>query len=134
MLVKHSFLSLSRGGLQAIPKYPISSSATLFAVRPKPPPSRLTVQPNQTKEFRDDPDFSYVDGRLAPYGMGQTIRIKQQIEFVKTICKYSKELDAVKAESAAKLKAEQDAIQHRLDRRLKPKGDKHPHTSTQDSS
>uniref|UniRef100_A0A182P0L4 Large ribosomal subunit protein mL52 n=1 Tax=Anopheles epiroticus TaxID=199890 RepID=A0A182P0L4_9DIPT len=68
------------------------------------------------------PDYTFMNGRVTPFGSNQKKRIMQQREIAKQIVTLSKEMDfAVERQERIKAAAE-EAKRKLLAERLKPKG------------
>lgn len=80
------------------------------------------MNPNTSGVLTDRADFSYLDGRPTPYGVGQKKRLIKQKEIAEKIIRLSGEIDfAVKRHQ----QIEMDEKTHRkqtIDSKLKPKG------------
>lgn len=82
----------------------------------------LSMNPNARGVLTDSPDYSFLDGRLTPYGSGQKERIARQQEVRDQIILLASEIDfAVDRYEKIKLDEEQKK-QNILNKKLKPKG------------
>uniref|UniRef100_A0A2M4C3K8 Large ribosomal subunit protein mL52 n=1 Tax=Anopheles marajoara TaxID=58244 RepID=A0A2M4C3K8_9DIPT len=78
--------------------------------------------PNKSSPLTHLPDYTFMDGRITPYGSNQKKRILQQREIAKQIVTLSKEMDfAVERHSRIEQEV-QEAKQKLMREKLKPKG------------
>ncbi|XP_058063018.1 large ribosomal subunit protein mL52 [Anopheles bellator] len=78
--------------------------------------------PNKSSPLTHLPDYTFMDGRVTPYGANQKKRILQQREIAKQIVTLSKEMDfAVERHNRIETEAK-ETRQKLLAEKLKPKG------------
>ncbi|XP_057665912.1 39S ribosomal protein L52, mitochondrial [Diorhabda carinulata] len=82
----------------------------------------LPLNPNACGVLTDAPDYTFLDGRLTPYGEGQKERIKKQQQIKQDIIRFTDEIDFAVDRYNNLLQAEEDRKKAILDRKLKPKG------------
>lgn len=82
----------------------------------------LPLNPNANGVLTDKADFSYVDGRPTPYGVGQKRRLLKQKDLLNKILTLSKEVDYAVERHQTKLAQEKLEKQRIIDSKLKPKG------------
>ncbi|VVC29381.1 Hypothetical protein CINCED_3A006508 [Cinara cedri] len=86
---------------------------------------KLPLNPMDKGVLTDGADYIFLDGRPTPFSMKQKRKLLLQREFAKKIVELSESLDIAKERYAKKVgKSDQD-IKHVLNRKLKPKGNKH---------
>lgn len=82
----------------------------------------LPLNPNTRGVLTDGPDYTFLDGRLTPYGVGQKERIEMQRQIAEDIIKLSGEIDFA-VERHKKLQVEDAKTKENIIRsKLKPKG------------
>ncbi|XP_018572089.1 39S ribosomal protein L52, mitochondrial [Anoplophora glabripennis] len=82
----------------------------------------LPLNPNTCGMLTDGPDYTFLDGRLTPYGMHQKTRILKQKELLQDIIKFTGEIDfAVERHKQLRI-AEENKKNEILGKKLKPKG------------
>lgn len=80
------------------------------------------MNPNASGLLADGSDYTFLDGRLTPYGARQKLRIARQREVRDQIIHLTGEIDfAVERNKKMQLQVEQRK-QNILDKKLKPKG------------
>nr|CAI5823841.1 unnamed protein product [Callosobruchus analis] len=82
----------------------------------------MPLNPNAHGVLTDSPDYTYIDGRLTPYGVGQKKRILKQREIVSQIVDLTKEIDYAVDRHKQLQQEEEKRKQAILDKKLKPKG------------
>lgn len=80
------------------------------------------MNPNACGPLTDGPDYTFLDGRLTPYGVGQKKRLQRQNEVYEQIAKLSKEIDFAVERHKQLLREEEKMRKNILDAKLKPKG------------
>lgn len=80
------------------------------------------MNPNASGILTDGPDYTFLDGRLTPYGANQKLRIARQKDVRDQIIHLTSEIDfAVERHKQMKLQ-EEERKQNILNKKLKPKG------------
>ncbi|XP_053673418.1 39S ribosomal protein L52, mitochondrial [Anopheles nili] len=83
---------------------------------------RCVRNPNKSSPLTHLPDYTFMDGRVTPFGANQKKRILQQREITKQIVTLSKEMDfAVDRHNRLKTEAVENR-QKQIADKLKPKG------------
>lgn len=82
----------------------------------------LPMNANACGVLTDGPDYTFLDGRLTPYGMNQKKRIARQREVRDQIIHLSGEIDFAVDRHKQKQIEEKQRKQNILDKKLKPKG------------
>lgn len=80
------------------------------------------MNPNTSGVLTDGPDYSFLDGRLTPYGANQKKRIGRQREVRDQIIHLSGEIDFAVERYKQNQLGEKQNKQKILDKKLKPKG------------
>lgn len=82
----------------------------------------LPLNPNACGVLTDGPDYTFLDGKLTPYGMNQRKRIIKQKELLHDIIKLTGEIDfAVERHKQLQI-AEENKKNKIIGNKLKPKG------------
>ncbi|XP_044269818.1 39S ribosomal protein L52, mitochondrial [Tribolium madens] len=82
----------------------------------------LPLNPNSCGVLTDGPDYSFLDGRPTPYGVGQKKRIMKNQELTEQIIKLAGEIDFAVERHNKLTQEENNRKQKILDNKLKPKG------------
>lgn len=82
----------------------------------------LPMNPNAHGVLTDSPDYTFLDGRLSPYGVGQKTRILRQREIRDKIINLTGEIDFAVSRHKQMQIDEENRKQAILDKKLKPKG------------
>ncbi|XP_043273537.1 39S ribosomal protein L52, mitochondrial [Venturia canescens] len=123
MLLKQMLLpTQSRIGITTLQTGSFHKSATVFLDDRWRAKNRLTKNPNASGPLTNYADYSFKDGRPAPFGVKQMIRMNKQREFFAKIKEYSQDMD--ETVERHKLMEEEKARERQkiLDSKLKPKG------------
>ncbi|PSN30383.1 39S ribosomal protein L52 [Blattella germanica] len=83
---------------------------------------KLPQNPNASGILTDKPDYSFLDGRPTPLGMGVKRRMEKQNEYAKKIVMLSKEMDFAVKRYDKLLAEREESKQRKLNSKLKPKG------------
>lgn len=78
--------------------------------------------PNKSSLLTHLPDYTYMDGRVTPFGANQRKRIIQQREIAKQIVTLSKEMDFAVERHQRNMAEAEETKQKLLAAKLKPKG------------
>ncbi|XP_040158663.1 39S ribosomal protein L52, mitochondrial isoform X2 [Anopheles arabiensis] len=78
--------------------------------------------PNKSSLLTHLPDYTYMDGRVTPFGTNQRKRIIQQREIAKQIVTLSKEMDFAVERHQRNMAEAEETKQKLLAAKLKPKG------------
>ncbi|XP_052896048.1 39S ribosomal protein L52, mitochondrial [Anopheles moucheti] len=78
--------------------------------------------PNKSSPLTHLPDYTYMDGRVTPFGSNQKKRIIQQREIAKQIVTLSKEVDFAVERHNRQLAEAEETTRKQLGEKLKPKG------------
>ncbi|KAJ1529253.1 hypothetical protein ONE63_006053 [Megalurothrips usitatus] len=78
---------------------------------------------NDVKEFKDYPDFSYVDGRPTPVTPYQLKEIKRQRALAASAVKHLKEIKYIEERHMKKIQSAEAERRLIIESKLKPKGD-----------
>ncbi|CAH1980422.1 unnamed protein product [Acanthoscelides obtectus] len=82
----------------------------------------LPLNPNVHGVLTDSPDYTFLDGRLTPYGVGQKMRILKQKEVLSQVIDLTEEVDFAVERHNRLLIEEENKKKAILDKKLKPKG------------
>ncbi|XP_063915240.1 large ribosomal subunit protein mL52 [Zophobas morio] len=82
----------------------------------------LPLNPNSEGVLTDAPDYSFLDGRPTPYGIGQMKRIVKQQQIAEQIHNLTAEIDFAVERHEELTRKESERRQQILDSKLKPKG------------
>lgn len=80
------------------------------------------MNPNAYGSLTDSADYTFLDGRPTPYGVGQKKRLLKQKEITQQIIQFSKEVDFAVERHKMLKKQEEETKKKILDSKLKPKG------------
>lgn len=82
----------------------------------------LPLNPNASGTLTDGPDYTFLDGRLTPYGVHQKRRILKQKELLQDIIKLTGEIDFAITRHQQLQIEEENKNNEILSNKLKPKG------------
>lgn len=84
----------------------------------------LPLNPNARGPLTDKKDYSYLDGRITPYGSGQRTRILKQQEIAQKIIDMTAEMDFAVERHKRMQGEEEERRKGIIANKLKEKGDK----------
>lgn len=82
----------------------------------------MPVHPNSCGPLTDGSDYSFLDGRPTPYGVGQRERILKHQQLTEQIIKLAGEIDFAVERHGNMVQEKNERKQRILDNKLKPKG------------
>lgn len=82
----------------------------------------LPKNPNASGVLTDSPDYTFLDGRLTPYGQRQKKRIARQKEVRDDIIQLTSEIDFAVNRYEQMKQDEEQTKQNIINNKLKPKG------------
>ncbi|XP_060520380.1 large ribosomal subunit protein mL52 [Cylas formicarius] len=82
----------------------------------------LPLNPNTSSILTNTPDYTFLNGSLAPLGVGQQRRILREKEVVKQIVSLSKEIDFAVYRHEQLQRDAENQKKEILSKKLKPKG------------
>ncbi|XP_044754471.1 39S ribosomal protein L52, mitochondrial [Coccinella septempunctata] len=119
MMLSRSLVHFSSNSIGA---RSISLSSTNNLIQKWRKEKGLPLNPNAHGNLTDGQDYTYLDGRPTPYGVGQMKRISKQRELAESIIRLTREVDFAVERHKELKKAEEQQRMKILSSKLKPKG------------